>query len=222
MDASDTISVVSNDSNESNDNNNPYKLITRRIDAMKVRNNHKREIEVNITQCIDLNFVQTAPVRAGAIIYTKIETKTRYPTRTQTRNQTFFCLGIDTQSGNLTDFGGGVKKGETIVEGGLRELEEESEGVFGHIDPSEVSDATAFHSYNMTIMFIEKKLDQSDIERISTNFRTNVKDNEEPEVCNIIWLTKEEFLDSIDGRGKKLYVRVRRLLNKVTDSISEM
>ncbi|GAH22922.1 unnamed protein product, partial [marine sediment metagenome] len=32
-----------------------------------------------------------------------------------------------------------------IVEGGLRELEEESQGVFGHLAPSNISDSITFH-----------------------------------------------------------------------------
>ena len=47
--------------------------------------------------------------------------------------KTYFCLGIDSNFGDLTDFGGGMKKNETFINCGLRELEEESKGVFGEI-----------------------------------------------------------------------------------------
>ena len=186
---------------------NPYKLITRRIDSTKIRNNQKREIDVSTSTTSDMDIVKDIAVRAGAIIYTKHN------------NKTFFCLGIDTQSGNLTDFGGGVKKNETIVEGGLRELKEESQGIFGDIDPSEIKNTVTFHCYNMAIMFIPREVDKDKIEQ---QFKENVRNNPNPEVCDIVWLSTEEFLESIHGRGKKLYIRVRRLLNKVTSTITDL
>lgn len=196
----DTLSISQNDGN-------PYKLITRRIDSMKIRHNQKRDLEVNISFTQELDIIKEKAVRAGAIIYT------------HDGNKTFFCLGIDTQSGNLTDFGGGVKKGETIVEGGLRELEEESEGVFGHIYPSDIADTVTFHCYNMAIMFIPMEVDR--IETVQ-RFKDKVTINPNPEVCNIVWLSTDELLESIHGRGKKLYNRVQRLLNKVTTTIRDM
>jgi hypothetical protein len=187
--------------------NNPFKLITRRIDSTKIRTNQKRDTEVTTSITRDIDIGKDIGVRAGAIIYTKDGDKT------------FFCLGVDTQSGDLTDFGGGVKKGETVVEGGLRELKEESLGVFGDIDTSEVKDTVTFHCSNMAIMFIPLKIDRLEI---SEKFRERVKTRQTPEVCDILWLSTEELMESIHGRGKKLYIRVRRLLNKVTNTINDL
>lgn len=187
---------------------NPYRRITRRIDATRIRNNpHKRDLDVTVSSGHEMNIKKEIAVRAGAIIYT------RY------RGQTLFCLGVDTDSGNITDFGGGVKKEETIVEGGLRELEEESQGVFGELTPNDVKDSIIFHCYNMAIMFI--KLDVNP-DQITENFNENLKTCENPEVCKLVWLNTQELMESIHGRGNKLYVRVRRLLNKVTNTISEL
>jgi len=185
---------------------NPYKRITRRIDSIKIRYNQKKDIEVNVSYNRQLNMTRDTPVRSGAIIYTR------------NNDKTYFCLGIDTQSGNITDFGGGVKKGETIVLGGLRELEEESQGVFGNIDPSEIRDTITFHSYNMAIMFIPLDVD---MDQITKNFRSKIKGKTNPEVCDIVWLDTQELLESIHGRGRKLYIRVRKLLSKVTSTIAD-
>lgn len=186
---------------------NPFKRITRRIDSMKIRNNQKKDIDVNISLTQDMNIVKDNHVRSGAIIYTRYN------------NVTYFCLGIDTDSGNLTDFGGGVKKGETIVEGGLRELEEESQGVFGKISPEDIENAVVFHSYNMAIMFIPLEVNPREITKV---FMNRIRKEEDHEVCDITWLNTEEFLESIHGRGKKLYIRVRKLLSKVTSTITEL
>lgn len=190
------------------ENLNPYRRITKRIDSTKIRSNQKRDIEVNTSYTQELNVTKDVGFRAGAIIYTKIN------------GQCYFCLGIDTQSGNLTDFGGGVKKGETIIEGGLRELEEESQGVFGKIDPVDIVDTLTFNTYNMSITFIPLNVKPDEI---TTIFNEKISSQEKTEVCNIIWLTKDELLECIHGRGKKkLYVRVRKLLAKVTSIISDL
>ena len=200
MEADNTLSLLLDD-------NNPYRLIRRRIDSMKIRHNQKKDLDVSVSFTRELDTVRDRPVRAGAIIYT------------HEGNKTYFCLGIDTQSGNLTDFGGGVKKGETIVEGGLRELEEESEGIFGTINTDDILNTVTFHCHNMAIMFIPLKVDRNEMIR---TFKTRVRVNPTPEVCNIVWLTTDELLESIHGRGKKLYNRVQRLLSKVTNTIREL
>lgn len=195
-------------SNNDVDSDNPYKRITRRIDSMKIRHNQKRDLDVNISTGREMNIVRDAAVRSGAIIYTYYN------------GNLYFCLGIDTQSGNITDFGGGVKKGETIVEGGLRELYEESLGVFGDITPEDVNENLIIHCFNMAIMFIPREVDPTTINKL---FSRRIKQlDPEPEVCGIVWLTMDQLLESIHGRGNKLYVRVRRLLNKVTNAIIEL
>ena len=57
--------------------------------------------------------------RAGVIPYTIDKTGNLH-----------FLLGIDKKTRELTDFGGGIKKYETVVEGALRELHEESCHIF--------------------------------------------------------------------------------------------
>ena len=188
--------------------NTPYKLITRRIDSPKIRNAYKRELIVGTSYTKDLKITREKnPIRSGAIIYTKKGGKT------------YFCVGIDTESGDLTDFSGGVTKGETVIEGGLRELEEESLGIFGHLTKEDVADTTCFHCHNMITMFIP--LLNIDMDSIISNFRIRINYIDQPEVCDIVWLEAKDFLESIHGRGKKLYVRVRRLLNKVTNIIED-
>lgn len=186
---------------------NPYKLVTRRIDTSKIRLSQRKELEVKTSTTHEMNVVKENAVRSGAIIYTKVNGKT------------YFCLGIDTESKNLTDFGGGVKKGETIVEGGLRELEEESQGVFGIIKPKDVGYTVSFHCHNMAIMFIKLSVDINDINK---RFRERITVMPSMEVSGITWLDTEEFLESIHGRGQKLYIRVTNLLSKVTNVIKDL
>jgi hypothetical protein len=186
---------------------NPYKLVTRRIDSNRIRLGKKKEIVVYISSAKEMHIIKDNSSRAGAIIYTHLN------------GQTLFCLGVDTESKNLTDFGGGVKKEETLIEGGLRELYEESQGVFGDLVPTDVEDSIMFHTHNMGIMFIEMEVDPTDIE---TEFQNRIKINPSPEVCGIAWLTTKELVDSIQGKGAKMYIRVKKLLNQVTNIIEDL
>lgn len=207
MESHNTLSIT--DLSYTPPDDNPYKLITRRIDSTKIRCSHKRDLQVNTCLTEDLPSFKQNHIRSGAIIYT----------HDKDTGETYFCLGVDTQSGDLTDFGGGVKKDESVVVGGLRELKEESQGIFGHLDPDDIKNTLTFYCYNMAIIFIKMRLNR---DQIQSEFRYKVRTNPAPEVRDIVWLTTDEFLESIHGRGKKLYIRVRKLLSKVTNSIRQL
>lgn len=151
-------------------------------------------------------------VRSGAIIYTHY------------KGITYFCLGIDYSSGDLTDFSGGVKKSEGVVKGGLRELEEESLGIFGNISVESVQDSTGFYSNNMLIMFIYK--DIQDIYALKKNFHILLEEKHNAghniEVSDIVWLNQTEFLNSINCHGRKMYSRIRRVLYRVSNFIESL
>jgi hypothetical protein len=189
---------------------NRFKLVTRRIDNGRIRHKSVKNMEVFTTTVKNVKMLADSPIRSGAIIYTHFQGKT------------YFALGQDSVYGDLTDFSGGKKQGESIIEGGLRELEEESLGVFGKVLVSDVKDCMGFHTNNMLVMFIHLDVN---MQRIVEEFDRRLgekSENENLEVNQIVWLEKSDFLNSIEGKGRRLYSRVRRLLSKVTDIISEI
>jgi hypothetical protein len=189
---------------------NRFKLVTRRIDNGRIRHKSVKNMEVFTTTVKNVKMLADSPIRSGAIIYTHFQGKT------------YFALGQDSVYGDLTDFSGGKKQGESIIEGGLRELEEESLGVFGKVLVSDVKDCMGFHTNNMLVMFIHLDVN---MQRIVEEFDKRLgekSENENLEVNQIVWLEKSDFLNSIEGKGRRLYSRVRRLLSKVTDIISEI
>ena len=189
---------------------NRYKLVTRRIDNGRIRHKSVKNMEVFTSALKNVKMTGDGPIRSGAIIYTHFQGKT------------YFALGQDSVYGDLTDFSGGKKQNESIIEGGLRELEEESLGVFGKIGVSDVKDCMGFYTNNMLIMFIHLEVN---MQRIVEEFDRRLGEREGTEnleVNQIVWLEKSDFLNSIEGKGKRLYSRVRRLLSKVTDIISEI
>lgn len=194
---------------------NKYKLITKRIDANRIRHKTANNIEIYTSVTKNVKLSMESHVRSGAIIYTHF------------KGETYFCMGIDSSYGDLTDFAGGVKKtDESVLHGGLRELQEESLGIFGDLKVEDISESLAFYCSNMLIMFIRLNID---IEKTKEDFKIQVKNKSQNnvvgeftslEVSEIYWLKKEEFLDSILGKGKRMYSRVRKILSKVTEIIS--
>ena len=189
---------------------NRYKLVTRRIDNGRIRHKSVKNMEVFTSALKNVKMTGDGPIRSGAIIYTHFQGKT------------YFALGQDSVYGDLTDFSGGKKQGESIIEGGLRELEEESLGVFNKICVSDVKDCMGFYTNNMLIMFIHLDVN---MQRIVQEFDRRLgekSESENLEVNQIVWVEKSDFLNIIEGKGRRLYSRVRRLLSKVTDIIAEI
>lgn len=175
-----------------------YELVTRRIDSGRIRHKTIKNIDVYTSQIKNVKMIMETPSRSGVIIYTHFKGKT------------YFCLGVDSNFGDLTDFGGGMKKNETFINCGLRELEEESKGVFGEIKEEEIQSNMGVYSKNMMIMFIYRNVDMV---KTKKDFKPN------NEVSNIEWIETKDFIDIISGKGKRMYSRVRRVLQKVTDII---
>ena len=204
------IEDILNDSdsdNNSEEKTNKYHLITRRIDSNKIRHKTAKALEVYTSSVKNVRMSLETPVRCGVIVYTRYKGKT------------YFCLGVDSVYGDLTDFGGGIKKNETVIEGGLRELQEESQGIFGKISVTEIRDCMTFYTNNMMIIFVKR---QVNMEQISQVFKEKISEDKNIEVKDITWIEKQDFIDSIFGKGKRIYSRVRKILYKVSDIISAM
>lgn len=191
-----------------------YKLINRRIDSNRIRHKKLAFPNVQISMCKNVKLNEYGPTRSGAIIYTHYE------------NKTYFCMGVDSLYGDLTDFAGGVKKNENVLEGGLRELEEESLGIFGKLTKNDIMDNLVFYSSNMMIMFIYLDLDIGKSRKDFSNRLKEMRAKEYyklAEVSNIVWLEKSDFIDCINGKGeKRMYSRVKKILSKVTETILKL
>ncbi len=108
--------------------------------------------------------------------------------------------------------------------GGLRELEEESLGIFGHIPVESVQNCTGFYSNNMLIMFIYRPI--NDIHSLKKEFHVLLEEKHNAghniEVSDIVWMSQTEFLNSINCHGRKMYSRIRRVLFRVRDFIQSL
>lgn len=142
------------------------------------------------------------PGRAGIIVYTDLP------------NGRKFCLGVDRTSHDLTDFGGGVsyKKDGTALIGALRELNEESLGIFGVINPEDIQSSLAIYNSSLLIIFVRVSVNPTSVTQL---FRERVDPNSE--VSALVWITSAELQALIQGTSSlsRMYNRVRRLLSQV-------
>jgi len=160
--------------------------------------------KINYIKDIDINKLKTN--RSGVIVYTVY------------KNKTYFILGIDTKSGDITDFGGGVSfKKENVLDGGLRELAEESLGIFGKISADEIKNYLAVYDENNLIIFLRLNID---LVAKYHEFRERIKSVNNPEVKDLKFLDKQSFITLCNG-GKIsntiMYDRIRNLLSVAKD-----
>ena len=149
----------------------------------------------------NIDFNKVKPSRSGIIVYTRYQGKT------------YFILGIDTVSGDITDFGGGVSvKTENAITGGLREFSEESLGIFGEITIEELKRCVCVYDESNIIIFVPIKID---ISRKYYEFINRLKLIKYPEVKDLSILDTKEFISLINGNdidGNIMYDKIRKLL----------
>jgi hypothetical protein len=168
--------------------------------------------------------------RAGVIPYTYVETFIDYGDGPILKKEKFYCLGIDSEYGNLTDFGGGVKKYETFTHAASRELYEESLGLFKFSSESIYECSEAIYDSNMIIMFINVKIsdnaNMTNIDEMVRRYYDNYSNVVASETKGIFWIHESKFYDLVKS-GKSLrysdcvypaiYKKVADLLRSVSN-----
>jgi hypothetical protein len=148
--------------------------------------------------------------RGGVIPYTKYN------------DDLYLCLGFDAETNELTDFGGGIKKKEHKLSGALREFEEESLNIFGNYDIEKIAEEYVIFSKNMLIILINVDINPTETIKL---FQEQVKSTINSEISNIIWLSKEKFINIIKSNNTKdriMYNKVRNFLLQVSDFIETL
>lgn len=149
--------------------------------------------------------------RAGVIPYTIY------------KKNLFFLLGIDRETRDFTDFGGGVKSTESIYEGALRELNEESCNIFSQIITAEnIQQSPGVISQDNTLAIFFVYVDPRWIENAADTFKTNQEKlmgvKKHDELVNIKWVDQEEFKSmAFSRRDSRMWIRPRDHLLKNTN-----
>ena len=155
----------------------------------------------------DITSVKTS--RAGVIPYVAVN------------GNLHFLLGRDVQSGDLTDFGGGVKKGETAMRGAIREFKEETHWIFDEQVYAEKNfeKSVAVTDYNyMTIFFV--RIEDKWLTEANKRFYGNMR--KAFEVDRIVWLHENRFRKMIYYGEEQIWSKVRNFLCNVTGNLYYM
>jgi len=143
-----------------------------------------------ITPGFSLNVLNNK--RAGVIVYTVHN------------NELYFLLGIDRRTREFTDFGGGCKQTETLVESAWREFIEETCGIFNnHLTIKDLECSVAVtNSVRDTAIFFVYVPDKW-ISHAESKFNSNLIDDEIQMNCNAIQRNTNVFLENINVKWVK-------------------
>jgi hypothetical protein len=134
----------------------------------------------------------------------------------------YYLIARDKISGEWNDFGGGVKKNETVLEAGYREFQEESRNIFVSMYPSPNSLSMSaaildIKSYKASVIFLPVKSD-----RITTTAKVfndqGLRDQYKAkrhynEIDIVEWISEDVFWGLVQG---KLY-KSSRMWNRCRD-----
>lgn len=165
------------------------------------------------------------PTRAGVIMYGSYQ------------GTVYIGLGIDANSHELTDFGGGVdyKVDPDAIVGGLREFQEETLGIFQPLTPADVPKSVVLCDSKNLVIFVHVPMTPDAIssafnaayaKRVDSNNQIrdrkamfneiNTNDLYDPEMCGITWLTMADFQACVLTPGR-VYARVQQFLKRAGD-----
>jgi hypothetical protein len=125
-------------------------------------------------------------------------------------NDIHFCFGVDRKYNEYTDFGGGIKKNESTMEGSLREFHEESSESFGVYTEKDLKSAVVLYNHRILIYFLAISKDIAD-KAIST-FPGN---GEISEIVSMTVNTLRELLTRDNNHGRPIYRVVKKCFSEI-------
>jgi hypothetical protein len=110
-------------------------------------------------------------------------------------DEIYYCMGVDAKYGELTDFGGCIGDRESALDAALRELEEESLGVFNFRDSctKEIIQKTSVAIYNdigVVVYFVPICANR---QIITAEYNEQMKKHMDPENSGLVWVPHSVF-----------------------------
>lgn len=164
-----------------------------------------------LTKYLDMDYIK--PQRAGVILYTVYN------------NYIYFGFGLDSNTHDLTDFGGSVYYNidKNVLNGALREFKEETLDIFTDINIDDIQNCPVIYDNKNLILFIRIDINPNYVSQaFHKKYLETLINNPSQyiEVCGITWLTLEELNLAINNRGINkgtLFHRVQNFLYRARD-----
>jgi len=158
----------------------------------------------------ELHYSTTPAVRAGVIPYTIYN------------NQLYFLLGIDRKTRELTDFGGGVKSTEGLLEAAYRELHEETCGMFaGRVTRQHLQNSllllTKKRDTGIFFLYIDPRWTEVAERVFSANQQKLNSIKKYNELIGIKWIRQTDFHKiAFDRNSRCMWRRIQNILHDNT------
>jgi hypothetical protein len=110
-------------------------------------------------------------------------------------NELYFIFALDSLYGELTDLGGSIEFYENFLQGGIRELYEESLGIFNFEEDFIRENSISVYDNKTIIMFQEINIDKK---KLISLFKINhieslYRNNEYIEICSLLWISSSNL-----------------------------
>lgn len=128
-------------------------------------------------------------------------------------DELFFLLGLDKKAKELTDFGGGVKNGETALMAACREFQEESRSLFDerYYNINNYIKYISLSDNEMSILFLPVGKRWFDQAKISFEKNESIKKTDEMSIVE--WHNLDSFCDlSFNPKKTKMWRKVQKFL----------
>jgi len=143
--------------------------------------------------------------------------------------QIYFCLGIDSRTRELTDFGGGLELQDSgFIECAKREFTEETLGIFGEITDEDWDSSIVLYNrlpwahrgkmlpQDMIIILLEVKgRPEEYCRKYQEKYHTSIKNDQSKFIENksIIWVSLDQLRRIIEDKfSQKMYQKVKEFL----------
>lgn len=127
-----------------------------------------------------------------------------------------FLLGWDAHSRgeDLSDFGGGVKKGENAFIGGTRECDEELHGCLTTREYNHIKYAIFDGTRKVKICILFCRVDEKLYKTIRENFHKNCRQTS-PEMLDVQWIHEKNMIEYVkpDNYNSPIWNRIRHTLS---------
>jgi 8-oxo-dGTP pyrophosphatase MutT (NUDIX family) len=126
----------------------------------------------------------------------------------------YFLLGIDTKTGEYSDFGGGVKMYENALSAALRECREESRGLIDFKDLGLIRRGILSRRYRQNVCIMFSEIRTPGFYENSKNIFHSRK-TKYNEMSDIIWIPSKEMLkiSQLNCKNSKMWIRIRYALS---------